>query len=412
MTNFNKTNIHKLLQNPTRVDLNFQKRLVDAYYDEINVLHSHFTRSSEILRPAFPVTLYYYSDNGSSFEDTASKEIKRFLNDTANIVSVLSGIEKPKIEYGNTPAQNWNASGFDLAQTTRYGLTGVGNVTFLNCAPRLDERGQEDNKTNAGEPVYVGILPNGHVVAANSRYNLVHFRDAVKNEGIEFYEANVQIDGTQFRSRDIFPLFAVLLTNQLTQNLDIWTPQLSPGACRSLLHYTGLVDIHKPLDLDDIPKLEGFTVSHIDAHGNIKLNVRESDLHEKTWIAFQSGNVRKARIGDKILDVEIKRTPKLFDLTDGEAGIYPGSSGASWQAANVDDAFLEIALIGGDAAGQLGLTLEELKDIKIVEFVQTREHIVQKSEKEITHSPSNKFYRDDSEFKPDNQSVITAAYGL
>lgn len=157
MTTIVKNNVHKLLQNPTRVDLNLQTDLAKAYDDLIYNLHSHFTRSSEVLRPILPVTLYYYSDNGGNFEDTASKEIKRFLNDTANIVSVLSGIEKPHIEYGNTPAQNWNASGFDLAQTTRYGLNGIGNVTFLNCAPRLDERGQEENTTNAGEPVYVGV---------------------------------------------------------------------------------------------------------------------------------------------------------------------------------------------------------------------------------------------------------------
>lgn len=413
MTTFDQTKIHELIQNPSCVDLNLQDKLCEAYKDVIHDLKSYFTKSSDIFRPAIPVTLYYYSDNGGAFEDSAPKEIKRFLNDTANIVSVLSGIEKPNIEYANTPAQNWNASGFELAQTTRHGLLGVGNVTFLNCAPRLDERGKEENKTNAGEPVYVGVLSDGHVVVANSRYNLVHFRDAIKHGVIEFFEANVQTDGTQFRSRDIFPLFVVLLTNQLTQNLESWHsyyPSLEER--RNLLKDIGLVNLEKPLPLEDIPKLEGFSVLHIDVHGNIKLNVRESDVHEKTFRAISEHGLKKVKIGDKIMDAEIVKTPRLFDIKSGEAGLYTGSSGANWDGANTHDGFLEIAIVGGNAAKGLGLTIEELKEIKIVEFVSEYERTVNVPEKKLTHSEAMKYYSDNSEFKDPNQSIWTPAHGL
>lgn len=364
----NKNDIHPLLQEPKEVGLNFRAQLEQAYVEKITNLSEHFTGVSGVQRPTLPVTVYYYSDNAGNLNDTAPKEIKRFLNDSANIVSVLSGIEKPEIEYADTLAQSWVTGGFDLAQTTRYGMVGVGNVTFLNCAPRLDERGKDDNRSNKGEPIYVGVLPNGHVISANSRYNFVHFRDAVENGALEIFEVNVQQDGTQFRSRDIFPTHAVVLANQLTQNVHLWKPNMDLEQRRALLEAVGYVDLDAKLALEDIPKLEQFSVSHIDVHGNVKTNTRYSELDEDNKALFDAGETFTIRLNGSFYDGRF--TQRMFDRKEGEPGISRGSSGHNWQGAANDDGFLEISIIGESAAKVFDLKPEDLKTVKAIEIIR------------------------------------------
>lgn len=354
-----KDAIHPLLQKPTEVSMASRDAIIAAYHDKIAALTDVFQTSHDLWRPPVPVTVYYYSDNGGRLDDTAPKEIQRFLNDSANAVSVLSGIEPPRIEQANTPAQAWVQGGFDLAQTTRHGLSGVGNVTFLNCAPRIDERGQNGNKTNKGEPVYVGILPNGHVVSANSRYNFTFFRDAIENEEMEVFEANVQPDGTQFRSRDTFTMHSILLANLLTQNIDKWKPDMSLEERKELLAATGYVNRDAPLTVENIPELEQFTVAHIDVHGNIKLNTRISELDPQVLEAL------KAKPFDIVLDgkklAQARFTDRMFDRKEGEAGFSVGSSGRDWQGAANHDGFIELSIIGGDAAAGLDIRAEQFK---------------------------------------------------
>ena len=163
-------NTKQLLTRPKKIDFTYCKSLISAYHNAIDNLTTHFNFRSE-LKPAFPINVYYYSDN-HLLHDPAIDEIDNYLDSSINAVSFISGIEAPKVTQGYTLSQDWISGGFDFAQTTRQGLSGVGKVTFLNCAPRIDESGQDGNTTNKGEPIYVGILPNGHVISANSRYNL------------------------------------------------------------------------------------------------------------------------------------------------------------------------------------------------------------------------------------------------
>ncbi len=359
MTILDKSKIHTLLQHPPEVSINSRNEVIEAYHERIEGLSDHFNSSAELWSPPFPVTAYYYSDNGGRLDDTAPKEIVRFINDSANAVSVLSGIEKPEIEYANTPAQAWVQGGFDLAQTTRYGLSGVGNVTFLNCAPRIDERGKDGNKSNKGEPIYVGILPNGHVISANSRYNFTFFRDAIEKGDLEVFEAKVQPDGTQFRSRDIFPTHTVILTNLLTQNIDKWKPKMSINERRDLLKEVGYVDLNAPLTLDDIPQLKPFTVASIDVHGNVKLNVRASEIVLKTLEALKDKPFKIVVNGQELH--EARFTDRMFDRAEGEPGLSSGSSGNDWQGGTNSDGFLEISIIGGDAADAVKIEANQFK---------------------------------------------------
>ncbi len=362
----NQPNIHPLLQKPEAISIDYRDQLAAAYDEHVQSLDlsTAFESADALLVPKVPVKVYYYSDNDGRLSDTAPKEIDRFLQDSSKVVSALSGVQEPVIIHRDTLAQGWVTGGFDLAQTTRYTMlpeNGIGNVTFLNCAPRLDERGQEGNKTNKGEPVYVAALPNGHVVSANSRYNFVHFRDMVENGSLEIYEANVQPDGTQFRSRDTFPTHTLVLANQLTQNLSAWR-DATDGTIesrRALLEQVGYVDTTKKLALEDIPKLEQFSVANIDVHGNIKTTARLSELPDDLRDRLESEVPFKVEIGGVVRDARFTR--KMFDRKSGEMGLSEGSSGAAWQGAAHDDGFLEISIIGGDAAKDLDLDVEALR---------------------------------------------------
>lgn len=357
--------IHPLLRNPEVVNLDLRHRIAAAYEEKVRTLAGSFITSADVLRPAIPVTVYYYSDNNGPLSDTAPKEIDRFLHDSGNAIQVLTGIEKPVIVHRDTLAQSWATGSFDLAQTTRYSMgTGVGNITFLNCAPRIDERGQNGNTTNKGEPIYVGILPNGHVISANSRYNFVHFRDAVENGALEIFEANVQADGTQFRSRDIFPLHTMVLANLLTRHMKDWQPDMDLAQRRELLNKLGYIDTSKKLDIEHIRQLEQFTVANIDVHGNIKTNTRISDLDQEFLQSLRNSSFTIEIDGEDL--PRARFTAKMFERKVNEAGISEGSSGHSWQGAAHDDGFLEVSIIGGSAAAKLKLGVEKLKSpIKI-----------------------------------------------
>lgn len=345
-------NVHRLLQKPEAISIAFGKQLATAYQQQIADLTEHFTATGARISPAFPVTVYYYSDNGGRLDDTAPKEIERKLADYAHIIQGLAGIKQPEWHYSNTPAQAWVQGSFDLAQTTRFSTLGVGNITFLNCAPRLDERGQDGNNTNKGEPIYVAMLPNGHIISANSRYNFTFFRDMIESGELEVFEANVQPDGTQFRSRDIFPLHALVLANQATQNIANWKPEMSLEQRRDFLAQLGYVDVTKKLTVDQVPELKKFTVASIDVHGNVKTNTRVSDLSETELRILKSGPF-KIQVGDQILEGRL--TERMFDRKDGEAGLSRGSSGHDWIGAAERDGFLEVSIIGGDAAEALGV---------------------------------------------------------
>src|SRR5918995_6380280 len=91
------------------------------------------------------------------------------------------------------------AAGFCVAQL---GLNPAppGTVVYHNVAPREDEG--EAREGNEGERLAYALLPNGvRVIGVNAGYAFSFVRDAAE----ELRWASVPAEGSQFRSRDLFP---------------------------------------------------------------------------------------------------------------------------------------------------------------------------------------------------------------
>jgi hypothetical protein len=91
------------------------------------------------------------------------------------------------------------AAGFCVAQL---GLNPAppGTVVYHNVAPREDE--EEAREDNEGERLAYALLPNGvRVVGVNAGHAFSFVRDAAE----ELRWAPVPAEGSQFRSRDLFP---------------------------------------------------------------------------------------------------------------------------------------------------------------------------------------------------------------
>ena len=105
-------NTKQLLTRPKKIDFTYCKSLISAYHNAIDNLTTHFNFRSE-LKPAFPINVYYYSDN-HLLHDPAIDEIDNYLDSSINAVSFISGIEAPKVTQGYTLSQDWISGGFDL----------------------------------------------------------------------------------------------------------------------------------------------------------------------------------------------------------------------------------------------------------------------------------------------------------
>ncbi len=306
-----------------------------------------------------PVTSTYISDNGG-YPDLAAGEIKVNLADIHAIVTTLSGQTPPQRIYHDIPSQDWRAGAFDLAQLSRYRLRGAGNTFFINCAPRLAQRGVEGN--NKGEDVYAAMLPNGAVVSGVSPHSFAFFRDLVEKGDLEIYKVNVQTEGSQFRSRDFFPWYSELLTYNLSQAHEGWKDGLSVVERRAFLEQFNFIDTENVLDLKYIPDLsKSPVVARADTHGNLKLSLAVSDAKPE-WF----GKPLKVSINGHEYTAEIRE--HMFDAKSGHHGIAPGSSGHFADSAKDDPRFLELAIIGKSLREEKGITPQNLKDGVYIEI--------------------------------------------
>lgn len=97
------------------------------------------------------------------------------------------------------PAFSTLAAGFCVAQL---GLNEApaGTIVYHNVAPRTDV--QEARRGNAGERLAFALLPTGvRVIGVNAGEAFAFVRDAAA----ELRWAAVAAEGSQFRSRDLFP---------------------------------------------------------------------------------------------------------------------------------------------------------------------------------------------------------------
>ncbi len=342
---------NKKIPNPEFIGIDLIEDLKQQY-QEAGGLTAAFNVKTNI-NPWSPITSTYISDNGAA-ADLAIGEIKVNLADIHRIVTTLSEETPPQRIYHDVPAQDWRAAAFDLAQLSRFRISGAGNAFFVNCAPRLEQRGVEGN--NKGENVYVAMLPGGAVASGVSPHSFAFFRDLVEDDNLEIYKVDVQTEGSQFRSRDFFPWFSEILAYNLGDKADGWKDDLSVEERREFLEQFNFIDTSEVLELKDIPDLTRQpVVARTDVHGNLKLSISTSDS-DPEWI----GQELEVTIKGQTFSAEIRKN--MFDASSDKRGISTGSSGQFADSSKDDPRFLEIAIIGKSLREDLGITDQDLKE--------------------------------------------------
>ncbi len=194
-------------------------------------------------------------------------------------------------------------------------------ILYVNCAPRRDMH--ESRKNNEGEGLVYGKLSNGvEVVAVNSKFSLSLLRDHF----VELYDLKISKEGSQFRSRDNFPI-AVGRVAQGGSIQDILGKKLDP--------------------IKVIPSFDEGYVGYIDSFGNMKtpdrsdsgliqaIKARQAKLPKDTPLAVMvhcNGDHHRALVATG-----------SFEVPEGGIAFAPGSSG--W-----DNRFWEVFMRGHNAA--------------------------------------------------------------
>jgi len=202
------------------------------------------------------------------------------------------------------------AAGFCIAQLGLH-LAPPGTLIYHNVAPREDD--QAARTENAGERLAYARLPTGvRVIGVNSGYTLSFIKDVAE----KFRWAASPAEGSQFRSRDVFPQAAAAIALGLS---------------------TALGD---EIDAHSLPPPPSSVIAYVDGYGNLK-----------TTIAYEAKKVGPGkRIGVRVNDCEHEATvsDSAFAVRHGELAFAPGSSG--WPMRQGGEVrWMEIFLRGGNA---------------------------------------------------------------
>ena len=209
------------------------------------------------------------------------------------------------------PAFDTVATGFTLAQTAINSKLGAAHKFYVNTAPRKDDL--TPRVKNSGEGLAYAWLYNGiELVAVNSGYSLSFIKDAAK----EIRIVNCSREGSQFRSRDIFPpAFAKIVKGDYSELGE---------------------DIRE--SVPDYPKN---VVCYTDGYGNLKLSVDPQKLE-----ALKGQDITVDIQGHQQL---VRAAEGVFGVADGQFCFSKGSSG--WALADGTRLhFSEIIKRGGSAA--------------------------------------------------------------
>lgn len=220
-----------------------------------------------------------------------------------------------RIRSYSVPPFDTVATGFVLAQLAVNSKLGTSQKFYVNTAPRKDDL--KPRVKNSGEGFAYVKLKNGiEIAAVNSGYSLSFLKDAAE----EIREINCAKEGSQFRSRDVFPpAFAKVARGDYSQL----------GA-----------------DLtESVPSAPDRVICYTDGYGNMKISVSPDELKGelgKDVVLEINGRQRVGKITDGI-----------FGVSDGQLCLAPGSSG--WTLPNGKEVrFAEISLRGGNAAKEFG----------------------------------------------------------
>ncbi|HET7059593.1 MAG TPA: hypothetical protein VFI05_12690 [Nitrospiraceae bacterium] len=202
------------------------------------------------------------------------------------------------------------AAGFCVAQLA-LNPAPPGTIVYHNVAPREDDDAARTR--NAGERLSYARLRTGvRVIGVNAGHALSFIRD----EAEKLRWAAVEAEGSQFRSRDLFPQAAA---------------EIALGRSQALA---------EDIDARVIPEPPRSRIAYIDGYGNVKTTIRfdQKDFRPGTTLAVQIGNVtHEAIISDGTFGVEA-----------GQLAFAPGSSG--WQTKSGEHVrWVELFLRGGNA---------------------------------------------------------------
>lgn len=251
--------------------------------------------------------VYVIADYGD-LHDLAFAEV------TQKLYYELEGMNA-HIKLYAVPAFDTVATGFALAQTAINSKLGARHKFYVNTAPRKDDL--TPRVKNSGEGlVYARLHNDVEIVAVNSGYSLSFLKGSAK----EIRHIECSTDGSQFRSRDVFPpAFGKIARG----NYDALGEDISAA----------------------VPDYPRNVVAYTDGYGNMKCTIDPSDLENiqnQTVNVTINGHTHPVRVAEGI-----------FGVADGEFCFSKGSSG--WnvsQGRRVE--FCEIVRRGGNAAQAFG----------------------------------------------------------
>jgi len=218
------------------------------------------------------------------------------------------GLDFPLIKCLSVRPFNTVETGFVVAQLAYNSGLGRNHIVYHNTAPRKDTLTARSK--NEGEFLAVAELPNGvRIIGVFGGYTFSFIKEKAK-----VYKVKCARDGSQFRSRDVFP--------PCVADLAVW-------ADKELTDWPLLGE-----EVTDIPSMPENVILSIDGYGNIKTNLQNiTDIKEVSL----NGKTQQVATGDGI-----------FSVADGELIVAPGSSGFNGEY------FTEICLRGGSASTLFG----------------------------------------------------------
>jgi hypothetical protein len=208
------------------------------------------------------------------------------------------------------PAFSTIAAGLCIAQIGLH-PSPPGTLIYHNVAPREDDPAARAQ--NAGERLAYARLPTGvRVIGVNAGYAFSFIKDVAE----KLRWAASSAEGSQFRSRDVFPQAAAAIALGL------------PAA------------LGHDLDPESIPSPPVSAVAYVDGYGNLK-----------TTIAYDPDRVRPGkRITVRINERQHEATVSdgAFAVPHGELAFAPGSSGWTLRDGSTVR-WIELFLRGGSA---------------------------------------------------------------
>lgn len=227
---------------------------------------------------------------------------------------LLMALPDAQIHCVSVPPFSTLATGFWIAQLS-LNPGSEGRLIYHNCAPRQDD--SEPRIDNEGEGLTYALLPNGvKVVGVLAGYTLSFIKDHAQ----AIHIVKVSRGGSQFRSRDVFPMAATALAK----------------GDFSLLG--------EELATSQIPDAPSDRVAWIDGYGNIKTTIAAHtlDLKPESKVVI--------RVGDVVSDAVY--SDGSFRVPSGTLAFSPGSSG--WDSGGQKIRWMELFLRGGSAWERFG----------------------------------------------------------